>query len=357
MAGYPNFPAVERLTIKGARGVTWKGIVAALSAAPPQQQPQSDQQPGQGLGPGQPPPGMKMPPTAQRPAQRLLEMRLENTGVEPFAVALIFRHLPKIQVFEICQEDVTKPFPLDAGAGAGVGGPNGSSAAEHSLPIPPLFSTTLRKLRYEITSPPTPAAGIIPASETYFAYLVSSIMAKGLPALRELYVSDNKFPNALLTAPALALPGLLSHANPRMSLLPPPTPSSGGGFGLGVGVGVPGDRSSKASLFSIRGGDRTSLNMTANPDPIVRHTLAIYSKDPDELEWNLTRYDPRAAQGSRASATRPVSFFGAQLGPAWGGEQRQSVLVGNGFGGYLAIPAEEAPTPLAAEFRQEASHE
>ncbi|KAI5286687.1 hypothetical protein KEM54_006590 [Ascosphaera aggregata] len=283
LPGSPNFPAVERLIIVNAPKITWKGLVAALTAAPQIQ--------------GQPPPGMKIPVTSQRPALRLQELRVENTGIEPFTIAHILRHMPKIQTFSMIQEDVTKPFPLDSGG--------------ETLPIPPLFSSTLKTLHYEVTSPPTPP-GIVPAAETYYAYLVSSILAKGFPALREVYVKDNKFPNALLTAPAIA-PG----TNPRMSLLPAP------GFGGNVSAA----------------GDRSSLNMVANPT--VDKPLKIYSKDPTELEWNFTAYNPRAARGSRATETRPVSFFGASLGPAWGGESRKSVLVGNGFGGYVAVPVDE----------------
>ncbi|KAI5298393.1 anaphase promoting complex subunit cdc16 [Ascosphaera pollenicola] len=281
LPGYSNFPAVESLTIVNAPGVTWKGLVAALSAAPQTQ--------GQ-----QPPLGMKIPLTSQRPALRLKELRLENTGVAPHTIAHLFRHMPKIKLFSMVQEDVVKPFPLDSGG--------------ETIPIPPLFSGTLRTLHYEVSSPPSPP-GMTPPSETYYAYLVSSIMAKGFPALRELYVRDNKFPNALLTAPAI-VPG----TNPRMSLLPPP----------GVGSSA---------------GDRSSLNMVANPT--VDKPLEIYSKNPDELEWNFTAYNPQAARGARATETRPVSFFGASLGPAWGGEGRKSMIVGNGFGGYLAVPVEE----------------
>lgn len=282
LPGYNNFPAVESLAIINAPGVTWKGLVAALSAAPQTQ--------------GQPPPGMKVPLTSQRPALRLKELRLENTGVAPHTIAHIFRHLPKVQLFSMVQEEVVKPFPLDSGG--------------ETVPIPPLYSGTLRTLHYEISSPAT-APGMTSPAETYYAYLVSSIMAKGFPALRELYVRDNKFPNALLTAPAI-VPG----TNPRMSLLPPPRVGS-------------------------MAGDRSSLNMVAKPT--VDKPLEIYSKDPNELEWNFTAYNPQAARGARATETRPVSFFGASLGPAWGGEGRKSMLVGNGFGGYVAVPLEEGP--------------
>ncbi|KAI5308796.1 hypothetical protein KEM55_004845, partial [Ascosphaera atra] len=291
LPGFPNFPAVEKLTIVNTPNITWKGLVAALSAAPPgQPQQQQGQTPGVV-------PRRRQPSTAQRPALRLRELTLENTGILPHTIAHVFRHLPRVVFFSMLQEEVTKPFPLDSGG--------------ESIPIPPLFSSTLKTLHYEIMSPP-PAVGMSPPSETYYAYLVSSIMAKGFPALTKLYVRDNKFPNALLTAPQPA-----PCSNPRMSLLPPP------GFA--------------AELETA--GSRSSLNMA--PKPTIDRPLEIYSKGPTELEWNFTAYNPEAAQGARASETRPVSFYGASLGPAWGGEARKSMLVGNGFGGFLAVPLEE----------------
>ena len=54
--------------------------------------------------------------------------------------------------------------------------------------------------------------------------------------------------------------------------------------------------------------------------------------------------------------SRPLSAYSAArgLGPQWaqggfGGEARKSVIVGNGFGGFLAIPQEEAPRPMSAD--------
>ena len=69
--------------------------------------------------------------------------------------------------------------------------------------------------------------------------------------------------------------------------------------------------------------------------------LNVYSKGLDEFEWNFTPYDPSPEFGRRDSRTRPVSFHEAQLNRSWGGDARKSVLVGNGFGGFLAVPAEE----------------
>lgn len=117
-------------------------------------------------------------------------------------------------------------------------------------------------------------------------------MSRSLPALRDLYVRDANFPDTLLLAPP-----------PRL-----------------FGGGEDGPQ-------AVGGGLSQPLN--------------VYSKGLDELEWNFTPYDPNPSFGRRDSRTRPVSFHEAQLSRSWGGGARQSVLVGNGFGGFLAVPAEE----------------
>lgn len=47
---------------------------------------------------------------------------------------------------------------------------------------------------------------------------------------------------------------------------------------------------------------------------------------------------------------RPLSSYSAHkgLGPQWGGDARKSVVVPNGFGGFLAIPADNTVRPRSA---------
>lgn len=42
------------------------------------------------------------------------------------------------------------------------------------------------------------------------------------------------------------------------------------------------------------------------------------------------------------SGGRPLSSYSASkgLGPQWGGDARKSIVVPNGFGGFLAVPAD-----------------
>ncbi|KAL2788823.1 hypothetical protein BJX66DRAFT_249211 [Aspergillus keveii] len=158
---------------------------------------------------------------------------------------------------------------------------------------PPLSSQTLRLLHYEITSTPG-SYGVVPKAASYYTYLISTLMSNSLPSLQDLYVRDADFPEALLIAP-------------------PPRLFGGGESGpqfMGGGLARP---------------------------------LNVYSKGLDELEWNFTPYEPLGSmtRGRRDSVTRPVSFHDASLGRSWGGDARKSVLVGNGFGGFLAVPVDD----------------
>lgn len=160
--------------------------------------------------------------------------------------------------------------------------------------IPPLASRSLQSLHYEITPATSASFGMQPVSASYYSYLISSLVSNSLPALEELYVRDAAFPESLLLAPP-----------PRL-------------FG--------GGESGPQALGGI-----------------LVQPLNVYSKGLDELEWNFTPYEPPATRGRRDSTTRPVSYHGAHLSRAWGGDSRKSALVGNGFGGFLAVPVDERP--------------
>ncbi|KAK2813992.1 hypothetical protein FQN50_000396 [Emmonsiellopsis sp. PD_5] len=155
--------------------------------------------------------------------------------------------------------------------------------------VPPLASRSLALLHYEITSQNYASA--------YYKYLMSSLLSGSLPSLLDLYVRDAKFPEQLLYA---SLPQIGKDGFPM-------------------------------------------------PPKGLNHAMSVYSKGMNELEWNFTAYEPldapgagaRRGGGRRGSSSRPVSFHGAQLSPSWGEDARKSILVGNGFGGFLAIPGEE----------------
>lgn len=169
--------------------------------------------------------------------------------------------------------------------------------------VPALSSKSLRLLHYEITYAGC-LSGHMSAASSYYTYLISSLMSSSLPALRDLYVRDADFPDTLLLAPP-----------PRL-------------FGGG------------------EDGPRTFSMGLSQP-------LDIYSKGMDELEWNFTPYEPPSTRGRRNSTTRPVSFHGAQLSPSWGGQARRSVLVGNGFGGFLAVPVDDERPKSSGGWKRE----
>ncbi|KAG9197918.1 hypothetical protein G6514_000700 [Epicoccum nigrum] len=162
-------------------------------------------------------------------------------------------------------------------------------------PLPPLESNTLRKLHYEIIANSTNQ--IYSPGASYYQYLAKSLMSNCLPGLRQLYVQDPDFPEIL-------------------TLAPPIRPFS------------------------------------EAPQAMFNQPLEVFSKGLDELEWIFTSIIPPEAGQRRASMVggRPLSSYSAHkgLGPQWGGDSRKSVVVPNGFGGFLAIPADGDNRPRSA---------
>lgn len=159
-------------------------------------------------------------------------------------------------------------------------------------PIPPLTSGTLHTLNYEINSNSTNQ--MYPPADSYYEYLTRSLMSNALPALRKLYVRDPTFPESLTLAPPIR----------PFADSPPHSPR---GF---------------------------------------NQPLEVYSKGMDELEWIFTSIIPADAYTGRRgslSGGRPLSSYSASkgLGPQWGGDARKSIVVPNGFGGFLAVPADD----------------
>jgi hypothetical protein len=89
--------------------------------------------------------------------------------------------------------------------------------------------------------------------------------------------------------------------------------------------------------------------------PGLKQELEVYSKGLDEMEWNFSKVQPPKERGRRGSATapRPVSSYGlseSMRNGVWGqaGGARKSVIVGNGFGGFLAVPADGGGRPSSS---------
>lgn len=156
-------------------------------------------------------------------------------------------------------------------------------------PVPPLASRALKSLHYEISSASASTHSLQNPAESYYNYLASSIMSGSLPSLVSVYALSLTITELLLPFPA--------------------------------------------APFAIK----------ANGNPPYRgivRPLRLYTKSIVELEWNLTIITPPTAKERRGSitATRPVSLIGLP----GGSRGRDSVMVGNGFGGFLVVPSEEA---------------
>ncbi|CAK1366050.1 hypothetical protein CB0940_09512 [Cercospora beticola] len=227
--------------------------------------------------------------------EMLFSLSLENTGItvqDLHQVLWNASHLSHLSIVET----VAKSLSL---------------AAQQ---LPALSSISLQTLHFEISSAED-IHGLQKPAESYYAYLASSLHQNSLPALTTLYVRDQTFPELLL--------------------LPP----------LPMGFGSP---DSKKNLAQLQGGG-------------FNQTLEVFSKGMDELEWVFTSITPQNNPSDKrssviASGGRPLSAYsaGRGLGPQWaqggfGGEARKSVIVGNGFGGFLAVPQEEAPRPTTSD--------
>ena len=164
-----------------------------------------------------------------------------------------------------------------------------------SSQTPPLASTSLRTLHYEIRDANESSNGLISPSESYYDYLSTSILHGSLPSLSRLYALSDK-PKTLLT-----------HASGSSS---PDT--------------------TNATVAS----PQSSLNLT--------HPLHLYTKVVQEMEWDLTVISPikTAHRPSSITVAEPESLHHPPpLSPQYRRQGRESVMVGNGFGGYLAVPA------------------
>ena len=175
------------------------------------------------------------------------------------------------------------------------------SSVSRALPyskVPRLASPSLKILRYEIldhsTSPSAPPS----PSESYYTYLSNSILAGSLPTLSHLYVFSNT-PQSLLR-PAAGQPPSTKGTGTK----PPP---------LSLGIAKP---------------------------------LQLYTKVVREMEWNVALILPLSTTNlrGRTTATRPESLcFAAPLSPQYRNDGRKSVVVGNGFGGFLTVPSPSFP--------------
>jgi hypothetical protein len=95
----------------------------------------------------------------------LKTLSLTTTGVHPSTLQQVLSTAPKLTFLSII-ESVSTSFPVG---------------------VPSLHSTSLQTFHYEITSASS-ANSYANTTASYYAYLTSSLISNGLPALRQLYV-------------------------------------------------------------------------------------------------------------------------------------------------------------------------
>lgn len=225
----------------------------------------------------------------------LRDLSLNNTGIDPIDLPRFLFDASALHSLAII-ETVSKSLALSLND------------------LPPLESISLKVLHFEITDSED-AHGLQKPAASYYAYLAQSLHANGLPALSQLYVRDPEFAEIML------LPA-------------PPTPFMDGG-----------------------GNQRQSVVGAMNPPRGLHQPLEVFSKGLDELEWAFTAYQPpvQSTRHRSSSNGRPPSSYSSArgLGPQWaqggfGGDARKSVIVGNGYGGFLAVPQEEVSRPRSS---------
>lgn len=287
--GLPTLPPLKELVLKDTPSVTVRGLVEYLAW--------------------------------QETQQALTVLTLKDTGVHPASLQEILTMASSLKTLAI-QSKVTEQFTKS---------PN----------IRPLVSRSLETLRFEISeATPGPFSSV---TMGYYTYLASSILAGGFPRLRQLYVHDDSFPDQLQGLP----PPNAAFADGHVRNTSRSSTNSMPGFNLSPS-------SSHLSPFAPPGRPMSSVvpsnKRFSSNNPFARtaathqptHTLEVFTKSDEFGKWNFARVDP--FMSTSAPSRRPVSSYGLAAdvtGSGWErGDARRSVMVGNGTGGFLAVPGQ-----------------
>ncbi|KAI6633528.1 hypothetical protein MCOR14_006654 [Pyricularia oryzae] len=300
--------------------------------------------------------GLKQWMSTRRDARsRLKTLSLSGTGVKPWQLHGVLAAASGLENLTIV-EKVSASLPTAAGT--------------HD--IPPLSSSSLLTLNYEITavgSGPGPfggsntaANGLSGVTSSYYNYLSGSLLSGALPSLRAVYVRDAHFPDSLLG-------------------LPPPHPTFADGFSMrrpstaeGRSNNAPfgsNTQSPRSFLTPKMGGAAPFQDPSAHTMPLPQKpfagaghnprfssnnpfaammpaqqlaTLEVFTKGDDEIDWSFVKVSGGYADNGEPS--RPHSSYGLSSGSAggWGATAgaRRSVFMGDGGGGFLAVPPSPA---------------
>lgn len=305
----PAFPALDELVLEKVPGVTAQGLQLYLSR--------------------------------QDTSQALTTLSLTKTGVVPWTLQDVLVSAPKLKRLTISYVAL-KSLPLAAG----------------TPQVPPLASNSLEIFHYEVMETPSssPYSNILPS---YYNYLSGSLLMGGLPNLRALYVRDANFPDTLSSLPPPA-PKFASEAYRR--------PGSSGSTATSnisslQGIGAPGfpngfQNGFNSNPFQDPRISKPFANAGHNPrfssnNPFAAfagpsgpsglpQTLEVFTKGDDELNWGMVKVEPgRITDKSADMADRPSSSYGLDNSAnGWNSRAgaRKSVFMGNGAGGFLAVP-------------------
>lgn len=285
----PHFPALSEIVLKMTPRITDAGLVELLSR-----------------------------PDA---SSALRVLSLWKTGVKPTRLQEILDLTPNLRTLSI-HDTVDAAIPSGAG-------------------LRRLASRSLETVRFEVSNS-SEDGPYSSAAASHYTYLASSILAGGLPRLRTVYVQDVTFPDQLMginLPPMPPLPGPDRHHRQSSSL--------GGGAGSYPG-----------SDFQLspprRPTDPTNRFSSNNPfagTGSLTHALEVFTKSDESMDWSFVQVKPLASYGPGSrfgggSGQRPSSSYGLGTdvtGLGWNsGGARRSVMVGNGTGGFLALPGESS---------------
>ncbi|KAK3685537.1 hypothetical protein B0T22DRAFT_221162 [Podospora appendiculata] len=311
--------------------------------------------------------------------QALQVLTLNGTGVHVWTLHEVVAHVPGLKHLSIV-DSVTAAMSAP-------GGPQN---------IPPLTSTSLETLHYEITAARA-SPRFTSVTTSYHNYLASSLLSGGLPNLHALYVRDPNFPELLLglppPAPGFAGGGIARpsssgsnrafsphHGSNNNSFSSNYSPKSPQTFLSPAGSSPPfapphhlnpfaapaapfagaGHRA-QSSISSLNGPQQFSSNnpfasMLGPSGPAsfsnLPAKLEVFTKGDDELDWSFVKVSPGMALPSarQGNTGRPMSSYGlgadvmggSAAGWSSGSGARKSVFIGGAGagGGFLAVPPE-----------------
>lgn len=294
----------------------------------------------------------------------LKTLSLSSTGVKPWELHGILANAMALENLTIVHK-VSASLPTAAGT--------------HD--IPPLRSNSLVTINYEIMavgSGPGPFGGsntvgsaLSGVTSSYYNYLSGSLLSGGLPSLRVVYVRDAHFPDSLLGLPppqpsfadgfSMRRPNTaegrsnngssFGNGGGSPNLQPPRnnlSPAMGGGGG---GFHDPSARTTPLPQKPFAGAGHNPRFSSNNPfaammPPQQLATLEVFTKGDDELDWSSVKVS--GGYAGPGEPTRPHSSYGlsSDATGGWGATAgaRRSVFMGDGGGGFLAVP----PSPGGA---------